>query len=236
MHLLVTRPDEDAAPLRAKLEAMGHRVSVLPLLRIVAREGIAIPDLDYQLAVATSANGIRSLRANDHVKSIRMLTVGPQSLAAARAAGFIHAGAQGGDVAGLAQFISRNFKPDAGPILYLSGAETSGDLQGSLQELGFTIDRVTLYDAVPAAGLGAVAAEIRAETLSGVLLYSPRTARIWRALIAAEELESKATGIRHYCLSANVAAALPPGWPQTIAKKPEEAAMLGLLEQNPRTV
>jgi len=236
MHILVTRPDEDAGPLKAKIEVMGHRVSVLPLLRIVGREGIAIPDLDYQLAVATSANGIRSLQANDHVKSIRMLTVGPQSLAAARAAGFVHAEAQGGDVAGLAQFIARNFKPDAGPVLYLSGAETSGDLQGSLQELGFTVDRVTLYDAVPAASLGAIAAEVRAGTLSGVLLYSPRTARIWRALVAAEELESQAARIHHYCLSANVAAALPAGWLHTIAKKPEEAAMLGLLEQNPGTV
>ena len=39
MHLIVTRPEEDAMPLKARLEALGHTVTVAPLLRIVARHG-----------------------------------------------------------------------------------------------------------------------------------------------------------------------------------------------------
>ena len=34
MHLLVTRPEPDAAELKAALEAQGHEVSVEPLLAI----------------------------------------------------------------------------------------------------------------------------------------------------------------------------------------------------------
>ena len=236
MHIIVTRPVADAATLTARLEALGHTVTVVPLLRIVAREGVEIPDLDYQLAVATSANGIRSLIANDRLKSLRMLTVGPQSLAAAHLAGFTRAEAQGGDVDGLTAFISANFKPDAGPVLYLSGAETSGGLQASLQNLGFTVDRLTLYDAVPAETLGAVAQAIKIGAADGVLLYSPRTARQWAALVQQHGLEAQAARLTHFCLSASVAASLPEDWPRAIANSPHDAAMLALLEQTPRTV
>ncbi len=236
MHLIVTRPEGDAGTLKAKLEALGHIVTPIPLLRIVPREGIEIPDLDYQLAVATSANGIRTLIANDRIKSLRMLTVGPQSLSAARDAGFTHAEAQGGDVAGLTAFIAANFNPQAGPLLYLSGAETSGDLQGNLQSLGFTVDRVTLYDAVAAETLGAAAKALSTGAASGVLLYSPRTARLWAALVRQHGLEAQASRVKHFCLSANVATALPEDWPRAIANSPHEEAMLALLEQTPRTV
>jgi uroporphyrinogen-III synthase len=233
MRLIVTRPEDDALPLKARLEAMGHEVIMAPLLRIVAREGIDIPDLDYQLAVATSANGIRSLHANDHVKSIRILTVGPQSLRAAVDAGFSHAEAEGGDVAGLCAHIIAEFRPEGGPILYLSGAQTAGDLQGTLQNAGFEVDRVTLYDARPAQTLGAAAPSLRHHGADGVLLYSPRSARIWAAMVDAEDLEDLAADIMHYCLSPNVAEALPSGWKKSIAKSPQEAHMLALLEPMP---
>ena len=231
MHLIVTRPEEDAGPLKAKLEAAGHRVTLSPLLRIVPREGVDIPDLDYQVAVATSANGIRSLQANDHVKSIPILTVGPQSLKAARESGFSHAEAQGGDVTGLTAYIAANFSPESGPVLYLSGAETAGDLQGSLQGLGFEVDRVTLYDAVPAATLGATAEALRSHGADAVLLYSPRTARIWTALAAAEDLEDAAALPLYLCLSANVAGALPEHWRKHVARSPNDAEMMALLDQ-----
>lgn len=229
MRLIITRPEDDALPLKQKLEAHGHRVTLAPLLRIVPREGIGIPDLNYQLAVSTSANGIRSLAANSHVKSIRMLTVGPQSLKAAQDAGFHHAEAEGGDVNGLCAHIIAEFKPEAGPILYLSGAQTAGDLQGLLQNAGFEVDRVTLYDARPSLALGAAADVLRHHDADGVLLYSPRSARIWTALVEAEDLEDHASRLMHYCLSWNVAQALPENWPRLIAKSPQEAHMLELL-------
>jgi uroporphyrinogen-III synthase len=231
MRLIVTRPEEDAGPLKSRLEALGHEVTLAPLLRIVAREGIDIPDLGYQLAVATSANGVRSLQANDHVKSIRILTVGPQSLKAAQESGFGHAEAQGGDVARLAAYIIANFRPEAGPVLYLSGAETAGDLQGSLQAVGFEVDRVTLYDAVPATSLGVAAEALRHQNADAVLLYSPRTARMWAALVDAEDLGDQALLPDYLCLSENVAAALPETWRRHVAAAPQDAHMMALLEQ-----
>lgn len=230
MRIAITRPAEDAAPLKAKLEALGHDVIVTPLLTIVPRAKVAIPDLPWQAIVVTSANGIRALTNTDHLHSIRILTVGPQSLNAARAAGFRNAEAHGGDVDGLSTYIRGTLDPEDGPILYLSGAATAGDLEARLTEAGFACTRLVVYDAVPADSLGEAGSALAGGRIDAVLLYSPRTAHIWRLRIQAEGLEQAARQPHYLCLSRNVAAALPGDWRLHIAASPDEAAMLALLE------
>lgn len=236
MRLLVTRPIEDAGPLRDKLEALGHDVRLLPLMRIEPRENIAIPERPYQAVAMTSANAVRALGEAGKLAALPALAVGPQSLAAARAAGFRRASAHGGDVSGLAAHMEKSLDPARGPILYLSGAETAGDLEGSLRSLGFDVDRLILYDAMPESSLGAVEEALRRAQFDAVLLYSPRSARIWAALVALHGLTAEAGKLRHFCLSPNVAAALPPAWPAETARTPDEAAMLALLDQPGRNI
>ena len=235
MRVAVTRPEEDAGPLTAKLAAMGHEVVMAPLLEIRPRAGVAIPALPWQAIAVTSANGIRALPGGHNLTSFRTLTVGPQSLKAALAAGFT-AEAHGGDVDGLAAFIRDHLDPRAGPILYLSGAETAGDLEAQLAAAGFACRRVVLYDAAPAETLGPVEDALRQGRLDAVLLYSPRSAKIWRGLVEAAGLHAEAARPCHLCLSRNVAAALPEGWNTAIAASPDEAAILRLLEQSGRTL
>ena len=110
MRIAVTRPEEDAGPLTAKLEALGHTVVMAPLLEIRPRDRVTIPDLPWQAVAVTSANGIRALGTGHGLTSFRTLTVGPQSLKAATAAGF-RAEAHGGDVNGLAAFIRAALDP-----------------------------------------------------------------------------------------------------------------------------
>lgn len=230
MLIAVTRPDEDSGPLQAKLEAMGHEPVAAPLLTIAPRDGAVIPDRHWQAVAVTSANGIRALPEGALAKTVRMLTVGPQSLKAALAAGY-RAEAHGGDVHGLARFIRDNLCYEDGPILYLSGQETAGDLEGQLNAAGFECVRVVLYDAVPASTLGAAAAALSQGHLDGVLLYSPRSAKIWRGLVEEAGFTKESERIQHFCLSPNVAAVLPENWPRRVASSPDETAMLALLEQ-----
>ncbi|MGQ0486701.1 MAG: uroporphyrinogen-III synthase [Hyphomicrobiales bacterium] len=231
MKLIVTRPEEDAGPLLAKLAALGHQAIALPLLKIVPRPGIAIPGRDYQAICVTSANAIRALGKAARLAAVPVLTVGPQSLHAARQAGFTECEAHGGDVRGLADFIVRKLDPALGPLLYLSGAETSGDLEGRLGKAGFDVTRLVLYDAVAIAH----AALPSLRDHDGVLLYSPRSARLWAALVRQAGHQEAALSLAHYCLSANVAAALPPSWPTSVAESPRETAMLALLDPGLRT-
>ena len=230
MRIAITRPEEDAGPLTAKLEALGHQVIAAPMMAIRRRDHVVIADLPYQAIAVTSANGIRALPHPQRFLMFRILTVGPQSLAAAAALGF-KAEAHGGDVNGLAAFIAAELDPQAGPILYLSGAETAGDLEAQLTSAGFDCRRVVLYDAVPAQSLGGAEPALRESTIDAVLLYSPRTARIWRELVTASGLQHQAAAIRYLCLSRNVAAVLPDKWKVAVAASPDEAAMLALLEQ-----
>ena len=230
MKIAVTRPEEDAEPLRAKLEAMGHQALMAPLMTIRPRTDVAIPGRPWQAIAVTSANGIRALPEGHGLQKFRMLTVGPQSLKAAVAAGF-KAEAHGGDVNGLAAFIRASLGPEAGPVLYLSGAETAGDLEGQLKSAGFDCHRAVLYDAVPAESLGAAAKPLESGEIDAVLLYSPRSARIWLALAGAAGLVAQASHLRNFCLSANVASVLPEGWAKLTPQTPDEQAMLALLAE-----
>lgn len=61
MRLIITRPEEDALPLKAKLETRGHAAIMAPLLKIVPRSQAFVPPLAYQLVCITSANALRFL-------------------------------------------------------------------------------------------------------------------------------------------------------------------------------
>ena len=232
MRLLVTRPEADAKLLSDKLKVMGHEVDCLPLLRIVHLESVNISSEAYQLVCATSANAFTYPRLPHHIKQTRVLTVGPQSLAAAHATGFAKAEARGGDVHGMVAYIRGNFDPAHGPILYLAGAEVSADLQKLLQAAGFTVEKHVLYEAVAETHADLADALGHAD---GVLLYSPRTARIWLELVTRAQLLGMAARPSYFCLSANVAQILPKDWQTHVAKTPDEAAMLTLLDRTPRS-
>lgn len=227
MRLIITRPEDDALPLKTKLESRGHAAILAPLLKIVPRPDAYVPPLAYQFICVTSANALKCLFVEDRLETVPLLAVGPQSLSVARDLGFKSTEAHGGDVHGLAAHAVKKFDPKKGPVLYLSGAETSADLQAILMGAGFAVERVVTYDAVPQVPRDIAASLKEAD---GVLLYSPRTARLWYELMANAGLETAAAIPMYYCLSENVANALPPPWQKHVAKTPDETAMLALLD------
>jgi uroporphyrinogen-III synthase len=225
MRLLVTRPKEDAAALKAKLERLGHHVILSPLLDIVPRSDVVIPLANYQFIALTSANAIRCLDRHpglDQLRRLSLLAVGPQSAEAARHAGFDKTSEAGGDGLGLARHIIATTTPEAGPILYLSGADTASDFKVLLEQAGFSVCRIVAYEARAAASLAPGAGEAE-----GILLYSPRSAKIWLEL--ARHKGIAAPRMRHYCLSANVAAVLPMGFAMQVAARPTEESLLEII-------
>jgi len=223
MKLIITRPKQDAEALAIRLKSLGHEAVIVPLLEIVPRQGISVPPRSYQAICLTSANGI----INDpSLVSKRVLTVGPQSAEAARAAGYEAVSHHGGDLEGLVSHIARTLKPQDGPLLYLSGATTSGDLEGQLKALGFSVDRIVTYDAVAIEPLD-LANVIHIS--NGVLLYSPRSAKLWANAVEKANAQAHIQRIIHYCLSVAVAKALPHSWLTRTATAPDESALLATL-------
>ena len=206
---------------------------IAPLLDIRIGAQRPIPNRAYQAVLITSANGARALMnhpAQQRLTRMPALAVGPHSRAAAQAAGFTHVTEAAGDIASITAQAAKELEPRRGPLLYLSGEETSGDLEGILRKSGFEVDRVIMYAAVPARELPAmVAAAIRRRAADGVLLYSRRTALVWMKCIAAAELGSYMDRITHFCLSGAVAGVIPAGWPEKTASNSSEQAMFELI-------
>jgi uroporphyrinogen-III synthase len=201
---------------------MGHEVVLAPLLDIVPMEGAVIPDRDYQAIAFTSANGARALSGHVALNGLRKLpafALGPQSADAARAAGFSTVTVAGGDGKGLAAHLAATLDPQDGDILHPAGRETAGDFTAHLERACFAVARIVVYAAEPRALSPGIAAGAH-----GVLLYSPRSAKLWR-----DAMKALPGDLVHFCLSHNVAAALPETCAKRIAASPEEEAMLALI-------
>jgi uroporphyrinogen-III synthase len=231
MRIILTRPRHDCDALAQKLSGLGHNVIRAPLIEIAARPPATIPGTSFQAVVLSSANAARAMAGHadlPRIAPIPAFAVGEQSATAARLAGFQHAAAAGGSAMALADALIARLRPADGPILYLSGADVAGDVAGRLRGAEFAVNRVILYDAIAADRLPPEAElVVRDGTGGGVLLYSPRTATIWRNLLEAAGL---APGpLVHYCLSANVAAALAVSYKAVVAERPSEASLLALL-------
>lgn len=238
--IIVTRPPRDATPLMARLAAMGYNAFQAPVIDIRFLAGTKIPAKRFQAVLLTSANGARALA---HDPALRPLTnsvavaVGETSAAAAREAGFRHVLVAGGNVDRLIDTVKRQLQPGAGPLLYASGRQTTGDIVGELERAGFTIARAVLYEAVAAKALPqAVIEAIAGGEADGVLIYSPRSARIWCRLALAAGLTDALARLPHYCLSENVKRTLEESGcgaaPALVAARPEEASLLACLAKD----
>ena len=223
MKLIITRPQDDCASISAALVERGHDVVLSPLIKITSRLGVEVPVLPYQALCLTSANAARHLPAGVS-RNLHAFTLGAQSASAANAAGFEHVEAKGGNVEGLAANVIRALKPENGPLLYISGQETSGDLAGILRKAGFSVVKLVAYDAMPLR-LALSAAEVAA--CDGVLLYSRRSAKIWFEEIKRLDFFPR---LSHFCLSAQIAQALPKQWPIRTAQEPTESSLLALID------
>jgi uroporphyrinogen-III synthase len=82
--IVVTRSDEQADPLVARLEALGHEVVRCPLIRIEPLGDDPIDPLPYDWIVVTSRNGARELARRLTGRPQRLAAIGPGTAEALR--------------------------------------------------------------------------------------------------------------------------------------------------------
>lgn len=240
MNLLVTRPEAEGAEMARALEALGHRVTLSPLMEVeLLRPLIEIGGL--QAILVTSKNAVRALLAQeaDWVAAAQRLpiyAVGPGSARLARDSGFLSVfeGAAAGRE--LVRLIAETLAPAGGQLLHARGETIAFDLKGALSALGFTVSEGLFYEARPVEALTpAVCEAIRGagggrERL-GVVLMSPRTASIFSRLVVKAGVGDAAAGVDYFCLSKGVAAGLGLLDPKRlhIAATPNAQEMLALI-------
>ncbi len=224
----VPRPREDAEALAGALANAGIDALAAPVLEIDIHEKPV--DLTGVGAVLfTSANGVRALAGNTERRDIKVYAVGVNTAAEADAQGFPDVESADGDVDALADYVSARTAPADGVLLHVAGTQRAGELAALLTAKGYTVDRRVLYEAVAADTLpDMVSQAMAAGRLDGVMLFSPRTARIVCTLTAEAGHAEAAGRIAAVCMSENVAeAAKALSWRKiVIAPHPDRASVL----------
>lgn len=232
MRLIVTRPASDGQRTAQALAARGHVAILAPVLEIHLRQGAAL-DLDEATAlVATSANAVRALARRTHRRDLPLFVVGPHSEAVAHSKGFttIHSGR--GGVTALLPLLESQLRPADTVLFHAAPAQSTGTLEEELTARGFSLRSEILYEARAASALPHAAHEaLMAGTADGVLLYSPRSARIFARLVEEAALAPNCRHLIAYCISPAAAAGLGglPFAARRSAAHSDESGMMALL-------
>ena len=235
MRYLITRPEPDALKLKAALEAIEHEATVEPLLTTTFDDPEEIDLAEVQAIIATSRNGLRALKqqgAHRIASALPVFAVGKATANEARTLGFELIVTGAGTASDLVPQIVSACDPQAGFLLHLRGDEVAANLRAELEAHGFRLLEPIVYHMVPATEFTPDTFEqIASGEIDGVLLFSPRTARIYVDLIERHRLTAAARRLTHVCLSAAVAAPLKKLGPTRIevADKPTLNAILELL-------
>jgi len=231
---LVTRPREDSLSLTAELERRGFTVLAEPLLEIHIRTIGPLDLAGVQGYLATSANGVRALCANDASRDLPLWAVGDATARTARDLGFRHVESAKGDAATLIKLVAERVDPAAGMLLHAAGTKVAGDLSGGLAALGYHLRREILYEARTAEALSAATIQaLQAEAVDLALFFSPRTAQTFVTLAAAAGCSEAGRAVVAYALSRAVAEALSAmSWRRILtAERPEQESLLACLDR-----
>ena len=234
MRLLVTRPKPDAERTATALRAQGHAVTIAPLLRIEAVADAEIGAGPWAAILVTSANAARAIAAHKSFSELRalpVLAVGEKSAQAMRDVGFNNVSSADGGVDDLVRLAAERLQPGT-QLLYLAGADRSGDLPGALGAHKFTVRVVVIYRAVAVNGLSGADTRAIAAGIDGVLHFSRRSAETFvKVARQAGLLDPALKEPVHFCLSAQVGEPLAQAGATDVrvAREPAEAALLALI-------
>jgi uroporphyrinogen-III synthase len=231
VRVLITRPRARALELARTLERRGDTPLLEPLLSIEPVAGRAPELAGVQAIVLTSAHAVPAL--SGPAKALPVFAVGEATAAAARHAGCDAVISAGGAAADLARSIAAHCRPGGGALLHLSGEQVREGLAEALAAAGFALRRHTVYRAAAAHALAPATVEaLAARQVDAVLLFSPRTARIFVELIGRHALHERLTGTVAICLSEAVAQPCRDiAWRAVyLAARPELGALLEALE------
>jgi uroporphyrinogen-III synthase len=227
---LVTRPRRQALATARRLRRLGFRTLIEPLLEIEPVATGPIETAGVTALLLTSANAVTAFEPR--LAELPVLAVGDATAAAAREAGWHDVRAAAGDAIALAELVRAEIDPRRGALLHLSGDEVR-DLATGLAAAGYEYRRLVVYRATPATRLSKRASGLLAAgAMEAVLLFSPRTAAVFRSLVAEGGAAGGLSRSLAACLSEAVADRVTdlPWRELRVAARRDEAALLACLE------
>ena len=236
MRLVVTRPQSDGARTAAALRERGHEVLEAPLMQVEPIKA----DLSggWGAIVVTSANAPAAVAGNPAraaLINLPVIAVGRRSAEAAREAGFSDISSAGGDLRDLVRTVVARRADAKAPLLYLAGEDRSADLVAELVMHGIAAEMRIVYRATTAPFPPALIAALQGGEVDAVLHFSKRSAENYLAGAREAGLLDRALGVRHFCLSAQIAEPLTAAGAGNVAAapRPNETALIALLDALP---
>ncbi|MBM3468783.1 MAG: uroporphyrinogen-III synthase [Alphaproteobacteria bacterium] len=206
MHILITRPVENAIPLATKLKNLGHQVLIDPLLKIIPLK-VQLPPLQtYQAIVATSQHALYSFSHLTTERDIPLWCVGSESAKAAKSLGFKNIHEASGTAQNLVERLIETIKPfDEKSILHISGDVIRVDIVSILLKNNISAERIILYKSEASSSFSNETRHaIENKFLDAVLFFSPRTARIFYNLCHSLKIDHFCSSLIAVCLSKEI--------------------------------
>jgi uroporphyrinogen-III synthase len=214
----------------ARLRRLGFSVACLPVIEIKAR-AVQFPKARYDAVIATSDKAFLSDGPCD--KSSPLHVVGARTARAAQASGWRPAAPPARDAGQLIERLTSALTPNAS-VLYLAGRDRNGAIEAALSN-AYALEIVEVYTAE--ARLSWRPAEARAlAACVGALHYSRRSAALAAKLAKVAGEERRFLGLRHFCLSDDVAEPVRALGAARIAvaETPDEAGLFDVLSRELR--
>ena len=238
MRFVITRPRPDADALAKQLQELGHKSWLSPVMKMNWNK-VEPPDpADISALVITSRNALRSLEKWHDLSiyaDLPLFAVGKSSAKAARKRGFSNIFEAAERARTLPALIDKHLDArKSAPLYHPGGKKLAFDIAPLLEELGFTLQRQIVYETEPVNRLApSVAKGLADATIDGVILLSPRSARLFGALLKTSKLTDCLSSVSCLCLSQNVADAVEGlCWRQTlVAAHPDIDHLLDLIKK-----
>ncbi|MGB8185634.1 MAG: uroporphyrinogen-III synthase, partial [Pseudolabrys sp.] len=184
----------------------------------------------------TSANAPDAIAGNpvrEALTRLPLFAVGQRSADAARQAGFVNVSPADGDVRDLMRMLIAQRAGTNAPLLYLAGEDRAADLPAELSARGIAAEMRVVYRVVTAPFPPALIEALQAGAVDVVMHFSRRSADNYLAGASKAGISGPAMAVRHFCLSAQVAEPLVGASQIAVAARPDEAALVELLQAPP---
>jgi uroporphyrinogen-III synthase len=209
VHILLCRARHEGEATARKLREAGHVPILAPVLAFV-RLAATLPEGRPDALLITSARAADVLTDTEaeRLRDRPVFAVGPGTAAAMRLRGFRDVRVGQGDAAMLLPLVALTL-PAPAHLLYLAGRVRKTDLPAALDQQGYRVSTVEVYDVGPAPPWDeTVLEDLRRGVVSACLHYSRHSAERALAAAAAGGVMQPFLGLEHLCISADAAAPL----------------------------
>ena len=210
MHVLLTRPYNQSIEMKRQLEEMGCRVSIEPVLKISQLSFDNKHIKASNVLILTSYNAskiVANIKKLD--KEIRIFAVGKKTAEPFLKAGFKNVSWAAGDAESLLSLVTDKVGKDIKSIFYVSGKHVTKNLANILNERGYKVRRVIVYNATPVKAMSKTTKNmIKRGDIDYIAFMSYRTAFYFNVLVRKYNMQLYLNRIKAITLSPKVARGL----------------------------